>query len=126
MQKDSSPKQRDKHIREKAVALQYRDLDTLPTICASGVGQLAREIIALARRNNVRVEQDGALTEMLAALRTGDSINPESFRLVAELICFLYHADCDWRKKHGFLDAVMEDGLQPGSAESAPRPLKAS
>ena len=52
--------------RERAVALQYRDLNELPKIAAAGVGQLAREIIALAQAHHVPVQKDQALAEMLA------------------------------------------------------------
>jgi len=93
--------------RSRAVALQYRDLDRLPEVVASGSGRLALEIAAIAERHGIPVERDGELAEMLAALEAGEGVPPESFRLVAELISFLYHADEEWRRGHGFLDALL-------------------
>ena len=106
-----------KKLRDKAVALQYKNLDMLPTILASGTGQLARRIIQLAEEHNVRVEKDSVLAEMLAALSVGDTICPESFRLVAELICFLYQVDLDWRQKHSFLEPLLGNS-QPSPHDS--------
>ncbi|NLF25198.1 MAG: hypothetical protein GX589_06005 [Deltaproteobacteria bacterium] len=107
MKRTSSTPSQKTALREKAVALQYRDLESLPSICAAGTGEWARKIMALAKEHDIRIEQNPELTEMLAGLRVGDSVNPQSFSLVAELICFLYHVDQEWRAQHSFLDKVL-------------------
>ena len=48
------------------------------------------------------------LTEMLSKLNTGSVISPESYRLVAEVICFLYHMDRKWAGEHKEIGRVIE------------------
>ena len=93
------------------MALQYRDLESLPSVCAAGTGEWARRIMALAKEHDIRIEQNPELTEMLVGLKAGEAVNPESFSLVAELICFLYHVDREWREQHSFLDGILAPEL---------------
>lgn len=94
--------------REQAVALQYCELDELPRIVATGAGEIARQILALAREHKIPIQEDGTLTEMLSSLNVGAYISPESYRLVAEIISFLYHADGEFKKSHPELAGVMK------------------
>lgn len=117
MSSEKNPPQRP-HTR--AVAIQYTQVDELPKVVASGAGEIARKIIELAEKNEVPVMQDGALSEMLSNLSSGEAISPESFELVAEVICFLYEMDTAWRKQHPQIGAVIgaEAGALPGSGEN--------
>ena len=100
-------------MREKAVALQYQDINQLPRVLASGVGEVARQIMQIAEEFGVPVQHDDVLTEMLAKLNVGSVISPESYRLVAEVLCFLYQTDQEWQKEHPLLRAVLEPKLIP-------------
>lgn len=93
--------------KERAVALQYQGLDQVPTVLAAGRGAAARAITALARQHGIPVQQNETLAELLGNLPSGEPISPESFRLVAELLCFLYSTDERWRSQHDFLDPVL-------------------
>ena len=99
-----------KKKREQAVALQYSDKDELPKVIATGAGEIAREILAIAQENNIPIEEDSTLAELLAKLSVGSPISPESFRLVAEVLCFLYHSDKEFRQKHAALGQIIENG----------------
>lgn len=92
--------------RERAVALQYKALDELPVVSASGVGEIARRIIELAKSHDIPIEQNQELAGMLTKLEVGDSITPETYKLVAEVVAFLYFIDKKWREKHPFLDEL--------------------
>lgn len=94
--------------RAKAVALEYSDPNKLPRVLAHGSGEVAKKIVEVADQNGIPVERDDALTEMLSKVGEGSVITPESFRLVADVICFLYHVDQEWRTKHAELKAVIE------------------
>jgi flagellar biosynthesis protein len=107
------------HNRERAIALQYQDLHELPQVTASGVGQFARDIIALAKQHHVPVEQNSELAERLSGLRIGEAVTPEGFKLLAALLSYLYHVDREWREKHPFLDKVMEGALVPEPVDAA-------
>jgi flagellar biosynthesis protein len=94
--------------RAQAVALQYNQQDQVPRIVASGSGEIAKQILELARENNIPIKQDEALTDMLAQISVGSYIPPESFRLVAEIISFLYLSDREWREAHPELAPILE------------------
>jgi len=122
MTKDSAQRPTTKRVREKAVALQYSDLKELPKITATGVGEIAKRIVALAKEHNVPVQEDNTLAEMLSALDAGDYISPESYRLVAEVISFLYHADREWRDEHSFVAPVMDVSTNETEPDASSQP----
>ncbi len=74
---------------ESAVALQY-DGQQAPTIVAKGHGELAAEIIAIAREHGILVHQDEQLNALLQRMELGDHIPAELYLVIAELIAFSY------------------------------------
>jgi len=72
-----------------AIALHY-DGSNAPQVTATGTGELAEQIIALAREHGVLVQEDAALVELLAGLNLGDEIPEPLYRAVAEVIAFAY------------------------------------
>lgn len=72
-----------------AVALEYGE-HAAPTVCAQGIGEVAKQIIQIARDNGVLVQQDNELVEILAQLDIGDEIPENLYRAVAEVIAFAY------------------------------------
>lgn len=81
MTKKNSPK--------SAVALHY-DGEKAPIIVAKGHGELAEEIIAIAREHGVFIHEDEELTRLLATMELGDNIPQELYIIIAELIAFSY------------------------------------
>ncbi len=75
---------------QKAVALKY-DGQTAPRVTASGSGQLADEIIALARELGIPLYENPELTEMLAMLDLGDEIPHELYLIIAQIIALAYN-----------------------------------
>jgi flagellar biosynthesis protein len=76
-----------------------------PTIIAKGFGDLAEEIIALARENGVLVHEDPYLSDFLATLDLGQEIPDQLYHVIAELISFSYVLQGkfpdSWAKMHG-------------------------
>jgi flagellar biosynthesis protein len=76
-----------------------------PTIVAKGFGDLADEIIALARQNGVLVHEDPYLSDFLATLDLGQEIPEQLYHVIAELISFSYVLQGkfpdSWAKLHG-------------------------
>lgn len=93
--------------RERAVALQYAETDAVPRIVSTGIGATARSIIELAERSGVPIRRDPTLVDMLANVPAGAPIAPETYRVVAALIVFLYHADADFRSRHTRVGALL-------------------
>ena len=94
--------------RQHAVALSYNESDLIPRVVASGVGEVAKSILKLAQENNIPIKEDQTLTDLLSKLDVGQVISQECFRLVAEILSFLFHADKEWREKHKFIGEIVE------------------
>lgn len=74
---------------DKAVALYY-DGETAPTITAQGESKLARDIIELATELEIPIYQNPQLVEQLGQLELGDEIPELLYRVIAEIIAFVY------------------------------------
>ncbi|HIM08736.1 MAG: EscU/YscU/HrcU family type III secretion system export apparatus switch protein [Gammaproteobacteria bacterium] len=76
-------------IPKKAIALSY-DGVTAPTLSAKGAGEIAEEIIALAKEHNVPIREEPDLVNLLAKLKLDEEIPRELYIAVAEVITFAY------------------------------------
>ncbi|HEC18804.1 MAG TPA: hypothetical protein ENI97_05615 [Gammaproteobacteria bacterium] len=72
-----------------AVALHY-DGKEAPRITAKGTGELAEQIIALAREHGIPLQENAPLISLLAQLDLGDEIPQALYAAVAEIIAFAY------------------------------------
>ncbi len=73
----------------RAIALQY-DGENAPVVTASGEGELAEEIIRIAREHGVPLREDVMLAALLSELELGEEIPPLLYRVVAEVIAYAY------------------------------------
>ena len=76
-----------------AVALAYNPGDVAPKILAAGKGEIAERIIEAAKENDVPFYQDNKLADTLSRLRIGDTIPPELYDVVAEILVFVDDMD---------------------------------
>jgi flagellar biosynthesis protein len=77
--------------RKKAAALLYeRDQDKAPRLVAKGQGHIAHRILEIAQENQIPVHQDPALIEILSKMDLQDEIPAECYRVVAEILAFIY------------------------------------
>ena len=74
---------------KSAIGLLYETGST-PTISAKGFGELADEIIALAKEKGILIHQDEALANTLSKLDLAEEIPKELYFVIAELIAFSY------------------------------------
>lgn len=72
-----------------AIALNY-DGNRAPRVTAKGQGQVAEQIIALAKENNIPLHPDVALVKVLSKMSLGDEIPRELYLAIAEVIAFVY------------------------------------
>ncbi len=86
----------DKNIKSKeinknktAVALKYDKGDAAPSIVATGKGYVAEQIIEEAKKADVPFYKDDELANTLSKLDIGDSIPPELYEVVAEILVFV-------------------------------------
>lgn len=73
----------------RAIALQY-DGENAPTVTATGEGDIAKEIIRIAREHGIPLRQDAMLTALLSELELGEEIPPLLYRVIAEVIAYAY------------------------------------
>ena len=77
--------------RPKAAALKYlKDRDAAPRLVAKGQGEIAKRILELARKSEIPVHHDPALIEILSRMDLEEHIPPQCYRVVAELLAFIY------------------------------------
>jgi flagellar biosynthesis protein len=77
--------------RTTAAALRYdEEKDNAPEVVAAGKGIIAEKIIALGRENSIPIYDDPVLAMALAEVNPGDEIPPELYKLVAEVLAFIY------------------------------------
>ncbi|MCW9025012.1 MAG: EscU/YscU/HrcU family type III secretion system export apparatus switch protein [Gammaproteobacteria bacterium] len=72
-----------------AVALQY-DGETAPKVTAKGVGDVAEQILAIAREHDVPLNDNPELVKVLSKIELGDQIPEMLYLAVAEVIAFAY------------------------------------
>lgn len=88
-----------RNIKEKAesqtaVAVKNDpDQHNKPRITAAGREKIAEQILDLAFEHGVRVREDSALAEMLAALELDSPIPEDAFIAVAEILSQVYKAN---------------------------------
>jgi flagellar biosynthesis protein len=77
--------------RRRAAALHYDpDRDRAPRLVARGDGHVAERILELAREHGIPVHEDAALVDLLSRLDLDTEIPPELYRVVAEIVAFVY------------------------------------
>lgn len=76
---------------EKAVALGY-DVkeDQAPKVLAKGEGEMAKQIIKIAKEHGVEIREDSNLVEILSALELDEFIPLEAYAAVAEILRYIY------------------------------------
>lgn len=77
--------------RPRAVALGYDPArDDAPRVLASGKGNMAEQIIALARSHQIPIREDPVLVQALEGVDLNQTIPPELYLVVAEVLAFIY------------------------------------
>ena len=85
---DGKNKEQEKK-QKTAVAVAYEPGDAAP----KGKGEVAERIIEKAKENDVPFYQDNKLAETLSKLQIGDTIPPELYDVVAEILVFVDDMD---------------------------------
>lgn len=78
---------------KKAVALAYTKGEEAPKVIAAGKGELAERIIEKAKETDVPLHRDDKLADTLSRLDIGDTIPPELYEVVAEILVFVDRMD---------------------------------
>ena len=74
-----------------AAALQYdAGRDSAPRVVASGQRKVAEQILAEAKKHNITIYEDTALTYALSTVNLGEEIPPELYQVVAQVLAYVY------------------------------------
>ena len=77
-----------------ATALQYDPTKGgAPRVVASGQRKVAEKIIEEAKKHNIAIYEDTALTAALANVDIGEEIPTELYRVVAEVLAYVYRVN---------------------------------
>ncbi len=86
---------------KKATALKYDEKkDIAPKITASGTGYVAKNIIQIAKENNIPIKEDGDLINMLSQIELNAQIPEELYKAVAEVFSFIYGITSDEKNEN--------------------------
>ncbi len=77
------------HDNKQATALAYSGTGA-PIVSAKGTASIAEEIIMRAQEAGVHIHQDKHLSEFLQKIELGEEIPEEVYRLIAEILSFVY------------------------------------
>ncbi len=75
-----------------AIALRHDPGDDAPVVIASGRGAIGQQIIDLATRHGVPLDQNPALAEALSTIELDTEIPEQLFKAVAEVLGFILRA----------------------------------
>ncbi|MEK8130271.1 EscU/YscU/HrcU family type III secretion system export apparatus switch protein [Paenibacillus filicis] len=79
---------------KKAVALKYApEASAAPKLVAKGAGRIADKIMEKAKENGVPIQEDPSLVEVLSKLDLDQEIPPDLYKLVAEVLSYIYRSD---------------------------------
>ncbi len=84
--------------QQVAVALEY-DFQGAPRVTAKGRGEVARNILALAREHGVAVEENPVLAEALSQVELDAQIPEALYRAVAEVLTFVLRSQGKLRRR---------------------------
>lgn len=84
--------------RQSAISLKFdQSRDQAPRVTAKGEGLMAERIIQLARENNIPIREDADLVEVLSQVNIQQEIPPSVYRVVAELLAWVYRMNQDYK-----------------------------
>ena len=67
--------------------------DRAPQLVAQGTGDVARKIIETAKKNDIHLQEDESLVSHLLDIDLGDSIPPQLYAVIAEILLLLEELD---------------------------------
>lgn len=79
---------------KQAAALTYDEFEqSAPKLIAKGSGDVANEMIQLAKENNIPIQEDATLVQLLSELEINEVIPEELYEVVAEIFAFIYKVE---------------------------------
>lgn len=68
-----------------------------PQLVAQGTGEVARKIIEMAKKSDIHLQEDESLVSHLLDIDLGDSIPPQLYAVIAEILLLLEELDQQYK-----------------------------
>ena len=78
---------------QKAAVLKYDPKDVAPKVVAKGAGYVAEKILEKGKAEQIPVYRDPKLADELTKMDLGESIPPELYEVVAQVLLFISDLD---------------------------------
>lgn len=89
---------------KKAAALKYDvHKDSAPRVIAKGKGEVANNIIKIAKQNELPIKKDADLVELLTSIDIDKEVPDNMYKAVAEIFTYIY--DLSKKSKEEFQEA---------------------
>ena len=86
-------------IKNLAISLKYSGgSNHAPKVTAKGQGWVAEKIIAMAEQQNIPIRKDKHLVALLEKIDVGREIPESLYKLVAELLAWVYQLNNEYSK----------------------------
>lgn len=79
-------------------------LDKGPQVVAHGKGHIAKQIIELAKINNIHMQEDPMLVENLLDMDLGDNVPPQLYAVMAEILLLIEQMEKTIKLRDAFTD----------------------
>ncbi|MEO5367510.1 MAG: EscU/YscU/HrcU family type III secretion system export apparatus switch protein [Magnetococcus sp. WYHC-3] len=87
-------------LKLRAVAMRYRKgQDSAPRVTATGKGRMAQAIMKKAGEAGVPLVEDPDLVALLDKIPMGDTIPPDLYKAVAEVLAYVYRINARFRDR---------------------------
>ena len=74
----------------QAAVIKYdEEAGKAPVVVAHGKGHVAQQIIELAQKNNIQIQEDSSLVANLLDMDLGDNIPPQLYSVMAEILLLI-------------------------------------
>lgn len=85
------------NVEEKrAISIHYENsTDSLPKVISSRKGNMAKELIEMARKRNIPLEEDTSLLGNLLDMDLGENIPPQLYSVISEIFLLLQDLEKD-------------------------------
>lgn len=86
--------------KKEAIALRYnRNKDNAPKVVAKGKGVVAKNILELAKENNIPIKEDPELVQILSNLEINEEIPQDLYKAVAKILAHIYSSKENLKNK---------------------------
>lgn len=82
-------KRREMNGSSAAVIKYDEETGKSPIVVAQGKGQVAQQIIELAKKNHIHMQEDSTLVANLLDMDLGDNVPPQLYSVMAEILLLI-------------------------------------